>query len=324
MIHFSEKTWLLPDTAMTIPFPTTNILIYVCGQNEALPWDFSTLTTTFTCEHDSTCCTFSNTTGTTTNYIYDPGNSSMITGKTDGIHNYGRTAHTSTCAEMQVYYYGYRYYSPELGRWVNRDPIGERGRLHLYLFCRNNAFFWLDSDGQEADPVQPTEEDDEGVIPPTPEIPENKEIETYNCGGLAFETYTWIEDAEEVAEKLEEWNCIEVNCDTDCQADETKVWLWTWTLWRYRRNAAEQWELYTKSSDFHVVSHPGFCSYCYAKTGEGPIRGPIDPESERPDEQSRTTVNGTEEIHLRNPINEKCYCCEGPEELTPIDPILHY
>ena len=24
-------------------------------------------------------------------------------------------------------YYGYRYYSPRLGRWLNRDPIGEWG-----------------------------------------------------------------------------------------------------------------------------------------------------------------------------------------------------
>ena len=32
---------------------------------------------------------------------------------------------------------GYRYYSPELGRWVNRDPIGEEGGDHLYAFSRN-------------------------------------------------------------------------------------------------------------------------------------------------------------------------------------------
>ena len=33
--------------------------------------------------------------------------------------------------------YGYRYYSPELGRWINRDPIGEKGELNLYNFIRN-------------------------------------------------------------------------------------------------------------------------------------------------------------------------------------------
>jgi RHS repeat-associated protein len=25
--------------------------------------------------------------------------------------------------ETDLYYYGYRYYSPELGRWLNRDPL---------------------------------------------------------------------------------------------------------------------------------------------------------------------------------------------------------
>jgi RHS repeat-associated protein len=25
----------------------------------------------------------------------------------------------------QVQHYGYRYYSPEIGRWMSRDPIGE-------------------------------------------------------------------------------------------------------------------------------------------------------------------------------------------------------
>ena len=28
-------------------------------------------------------------------------------------------------AETGLYYYGYRYYSPNLGRWISRDPIGE-------------------------------------------------------------------------------------------------------------------------------------------------------------------------------------------------------
>ena len=27
--------------------------------------------------------------------------------------------------ETDLVYYGYRYYSPALGRWMSRDPIGE-------------------------------------------------------------------------------------------------------------------------------------------------------------------------------------------------------
>jgi len=32
---------------------------------------------------------------------------------------------------------GYRYLSPEVGRWVNRDPIKEKGGKNLYCFVRN-------------------------------------------------------------------------------------------------------------------------------------------------------------------------------------------
>jgi RHS repeat-associated protein len=38
-----------------------------------------------------------------------------------------------------LYNYGYRYYHPELGRWVSRDPIGERGGLNLYAFVGNDG-----------------------------------------------------------------------------------------------------------------------------------------------------------------------------------------
>ena len=35
-------------------------------------------------------------------------------------------------------YYGYRFYSPGLGRWVNRDPIGETGGVNIYCFSMGN------------------------------------------------------------------------------------------------------------------------------------------------------------------------------------------
>jgi len=36
-----------------------------------------------------------------------------------------------------LYYYGYRYYSPKLQRWLNRDPIAENGGINLYGFAGN-------------------------------------------------------------------------------------------------------------------------------------------------------------------------------------------
>lgn len=41
--------------------------------------------------------------------------------------------------ESGLIYYGLRYYSPSLGRFVTRDPIEEQGGLNLYGFVRNNA-----------------------------------------------------------------------------------------------------------------------------------------------------------------------------------------
>ena len=43
-----------------------------------------------------------------------------------------------TDAETDLVYYGYRYYSPALGRWLSRDPIEEQGGLNLYGFVNND------------------------------------------------------------------------------------------------------------------------------------------------------------------------------------------
>jgi RHS repeat-associated protein len=49
--------------------------------------------------------------------------------------------------EVNLYYYGYRYYSPILMRWLNRDPIEEGGGNNLYAFCVNNGVCRLDPFG---------------------------------------------------------------------------------------------------------------------------------------------------------------------------------
>jgi len=41
-------------------------------------------------------------------------------------------------AETGLYYYGYRFYNPQIMRWLNRDPIGEDGGVNMYAICSNN------------------------------------------------------------------------------------------------------------------------------------------------------------------------------------------
>lgn len=40
--------------------------------------------------------------------------------------------------ESELIYYGFRYYAPRIGRWLSRDPIGERGGLGLYSYVGND------------------------------------------------------------------------------------------------------------------------------------------------------------------------------------------
>jgi RHS repeat-associated protein len=46
--------------------------------------------------------------------------------------------------ESDLLYYGYRYYKPSTGTWVNRDPIAEKGGINLYGFSRNDSVNHID------------------------------------------------------------------------------------------------------------------------------------------------------------------------------------
>jgi RHS repeat-associated protein len=59
-------------------------------------------------------------------YEYDPyGN---LTSYTDDVGNPFRFSTKLRDTETGLYYFGYRYYLPRLGRWISRDPIDEMGR----------------------------------------------------------------------------------------------------------------------------------------------------------------------------------------------------
>jgi len=50
--------------------------------------------------------------------------------------------------ETGLGYWGYRYYSPRLGRWMSQDPIGEKGGLNLNGFVANSPNNAVDPLGQ--------------------------------------------------------------------------------------------------------------------------------------------------------------------------------
>lgn len=72
-------------------------------------------------------------------YAYDAfGNTVAQTGDMADAFSY-RFSTKYWDEETGLYYYGYRFYSPEFGRWLNRDPIGEREEINLYGFVNNDG-----------------------------------------------------------------------------------------------------------------------------------------------------------------------------------------
>ena len=71
-------------------------------------------------------------------YRYDAfGNTLEVSGARAAENPY-RFSTKEFHAQSGLYDYGYRFYSPGLGRWINRDPISEAGGINLYGMVGNN------------------------------------------------------------------------------------------------------------------------------------------------------------------------------------------
>ena len=78
------------------------------------------------------------------------------------IHNRFSSEYFDT--ETGLVYYNYRYFSPDLGRWASRDPIGEEGGNNLYVITLNNPISYIDYIGQEEVTLETTPRDGHGNI----------------------------------------------------------------------------------------------------------------------------------------------------------------
>jgi RHS repeat-associated protein len=81
------------------------------------------------------------------NYQYDGfGNLTYSSGSQASANPY--RCNTKWChAVSGLCNYGYRWYNPSAGRWINRDPINEYGGTNLYAFVGNNPMNALDARG---------------------------------------------------------------------------------------------------------------------------------------------------------------------------------
>jgi RHS repeat-associated protein len=86
-------------------------------------------------------------------YEYDPfGKITVATGAKaqDFSHRFSTKPLDITTG---LYYYGYRYYDPETGRWPSRDPIAESGGMNLYGFVGNRPINRIDRLGLKWEPL---------------------------------------------------------------------------------------------------------------------------------------------------------------------------
>ena len=85
-------------------------------------------------------------------YRYDGfGNALEVTGSS-ASENAHRFSTKELHAPSGLYYYGFRFYSPALGRWINRDPIGELGGINLYRMVEGNPINKIDPFGLNPKP----------------------------------------------------------------------------------------------------------------------------------------------------------------------------
>jgi RHS repeat-associated protein len=87
-------------------------------------------------------------TGTThAHYEYDPFGNTLTTTGPIAQENPYRFSTKPYDPIIDLHYYGYRFYSPQLARWLNRDPINEKGGLNLNAVNRNNLISYVDIRG---------------------------------------------------------------------------------------------------------------------------------------------------------------------------------
>lgn len=77
-------------------------------------------------------------------YNYDPyGNLLGMNGPLAEANSY-RFSSKEWNANAGLYYYGFRFYEPNLQRWLNRDPIAESGGINMFAVLMNNLVFGVD------------------------------------------------------------------------------------------------------------------------------------------------------------------------------------
>ena len=90
-------------------------------------------------------------------YRYDAFGNTLEASGARAAENPYRFSSKELHAASGLYDFGYRFYSPSIGRWINRDPIEEDGGLNLYGFVDNDPVNSWDEYGLRKKPFPPAQ-----------------------------------------------------------------------------------------------------------------------------------------------------------------------
>ena len=96
-----------------------------------------------------------NTGAVVAHYEYSPFGSLTVQTGAYAAENPFRFSSESFDSEPGLVYCNYRYYDPQLGRWMSRDPIEENGGLNLYGMVENSLLTLWDELGYTEDQYVP-------------------------------------------------------------------------------------------------------------------------------------------------------------------------
>ena len=103
-----------------------------------------------------------------------------ISGDDLSVQPFGMSTKRSDFASGLVYF-GYRFYVPHLGRWLNRDPLQEQGGINLYGYVYGDPLGYVDPDGRRV-MVAP-------LLPPTGYSGNNGNLSSRGNGGMVRPPY---------------------------------------------------------------------------------------------------------------------------------------
>ena len=139
------KTWLWDGTTLAEERDATGAIVVkrFFGQGEQI----NGAAYYFTRDHLGSVREMTDSDGTVkARYDYDPyGRRTKLLGSMEADFGFtGHYYHAASGLSLALY----RAYDPNLGRWINRDPMGEKGGVNLYGYVENNPVSRIDYYGK--------------------------------------------------------------------------------------------------------------------------------------------------------------------------------